>query len=151
MNLEERLFEDMKSAMKAGQKAELATIRLLRAQLKDARISKGADLTEEDVEVALQQAAKRRREAIELYLKGNRQDLVDKEQNELEIINKYLPRQLSEDEIKQLIAGMINKLGISDEKEIGKLMGSLMPQIKGKADGKMVQQLARTALANLSQ
>jgi uncharacterized protein YqeY len=151
MTLEERLLEDMKSAMKAGQKAELATIRMLRAQLKDARISKRADLTEEDVEAALQQAAKRRREAIELYLKGNRQDLVDKEQNELEIINKYLPKQLSEDEIKHLIDGVIKKLGISDEKDIGKLMGSLMPQVKGKADGKMVQQLARTALANLSQ
>lgn len=151
MTLEERLLEDMKSAMKAGQKTELATIRMLRAQLKDARISKGADLTQEDVEAALQQAAKRRREAIELFLKGNRQDLVDKEQNEIEIISKYLPRQLSEDEIKTLIAGMINKLGISDEKDIGKLMGSLMPQVKGKADGKVVQQLARTALANLSQ
>ena len=150
MTLEERLLEDMKSAMKAGQKTELATIRMLRAQLKDARISKGADLTQEDVEAALQQAAKRRREAIELFL-GNRQDLVDKEQNEIEIISKYLPRQLSEDEIKTLIAGMINKLGISDEKDIGKLMGSLMPQVKGKADGKVVQQLARTALANLSQ
>ncbi len=150
MKLEDRLLEDMKTAMKAGRKEELATIRMVRAQLKEARITKMADLTDEDVISALQQAAKRRREAIDLYVKGNRQDLVEKEKNELKIIEKYLPEQLSKDEIMAVITQNIQKLGITSEKDIGKLMGALMSQLKGKADGKVVQQLARTALANLS-
>ncbi len=151
MSLEDRILDDMKSAMKAGRKTELATIRMVRAQLKDARISKGADLNEEDVLAVLQQGAKRRRESIDMYRKGNRPDLVEKEQQELEIIQRYLPEQLSEDEIGQIIAQQIEKLGISGEKDIGRLMGAIMPLVKGKADGKVVQQLARTALANLSQ
>jgi len=151
MLLEDQILEDMKSAMKAGHKAELATIRMIRAQLKDARIDKGSDLSEEEVVTVLQQAAKRRRESIDMYQKGNRQDLVEKEQEELKIVQKYLPEQMSEEEIKQLIAQNIAKLGITSEKDIGKLMGNIMTLAKGKADGKVVQQLARTALANLSQ
>jgi hypothetical protein len=151
MSLEDRILDDMKSAMKAGRKTELATIRMVRAQLKDARISKGADLNEEDVIAVLQQAAKRRRESIDMYRKGSRPDLVEKEQQELEIVQRYLPEQLSEDEIGKVIARQIEKLGISGEKDIGRLMGAIMPLVKGKADGKVVQQLARTALANLSQ
>ena len=149
MSLEDRILEDMKSALKAGRKDELGTIRLLRAQLKEERISKGSDLSEEDVMAVLQKAAKRRRESIDLYRKGNRQDLVDKEEQELALIQNYLPDQISESEINQIITLTIKKLGIISDKNIGKLMGAVMPQVKGKADGKLVQQLARTALANL--
>ena len=151
MSLEDRILDDMKSALKAGRKEELGTIRMLRAQLKEERISKGSDLTEEDVMAVLQQAAKRRRESIHLYRKGNRQDLVDKEEQELALIQNYLPAQLSESEINQIITLTMQKLDITSEKDIGKLMGAVMPQVRGKADGKMVQQLARTALANLDQ
>ena len=149
MSLEDRILEDMKSALKAGRKDELGTIRLLRAQLKEERISKGSDLSEEDVMAVLQKAAKGRRESIDLYRKGNRQDLVDKEEQELALIQNYLPDQISESEINQIITLTIKKLGIISDKNIGKLMGAVMPQVKGKADGKLVQQLARTALANL--
>jgi len=150
MPLEERLLEDMKAAMKAGKKDELSVIRLLRAQLKDTRIEKGADLDENDVVVALQKAAKKRKESIELYRRGNRQDLVAKESFELEVILKYLPETLPENEVQKIIQDKISKLNLTGEKDIGRLMGALMAELKGKADGKIVQQLAKEALANLS-
>jgi uncharacterized protein YqeY len=150
MSIEERLNEDMKLAMKAGKKDELSAIRMMRAQLKDARINKGDDLTEEEVADILQKSAKKRKESIEIYRDGNRQDLADKESFELLVIQKYLPEQLSEPEIAEMVRKQISQLSLSSEKDMGRLMGVLMPQLKGKADGKLVQKLARDELANLS-
>jgi uncharacterized protein YqeY len=150
MSIEERLQEDMKQAMKAGRKDELSAIRLLRAQLKDARIDKGEDLTEQEVMGILQKAAKSRKESIEIYHEGNRQDLVDKEQFELDVIKRYLPAEMSEEEIRRIITEQINSLNLTSEKDIGRLMGALMAQLKGRADGKIVQKLASEALATLT-
>jgi uncharacterized protein YqeY len=150
MSIEERLQEDMKLAMKAGKKEELSAIRLMRAQLKDARIDKGQDLTDEEVTGILQKSAKRRKESIDIYREGNRQDLVDKEQFELDIIKKYLPEEMSEQEILQIITGQIQSMNLTSDKDIGRLMGAIMPRFKGKADGKIVQKLAREALAKLT-
>lgn len=150
MSIEERLQEDMKQAMKAGRKDELGAIRLMRAQLKDARIDKGEDLSEEEVMGILQKAAKSRKESIGIYQDGNRQDLVDKEEFELGIIKRYLPEEMPEEEISKIITEQISSLNLTSDKDIGRLMGALMPQLKGKADGKIVQQLAREALAKLT-
>ena len=151
MSLEKQLLADMNAALKAGRKEEVATIRMIRAQIKDATIAKGDELLEADIHQVLQRAVKIRKEAIEMYRQGNRQDLVDKENSELQIINRYLPKQLSEDDLRQMIAEIIISLNLSSEKDIGRLMGAIMPKVQGKADGKIVQQLAKTALTNLSQ
>ena len=150
MTTEERLQEDMKLAMKAGKKDELSAIRLMRAQLKDARIKKSDDLTEDEVLGILQKSAKKRKESIDIFRDGNRQDLADKELFELSVIQKYLPEELSEESILEVINAEIKSLTLSSDKDIGRLMGTLMPKMKGKADGKLVQQLARKTLADLS-
>jgi uncharacterized protein YqeY len=148
MTLQERLLYDMKIAMKAGNKAAVETLRLLRAQLKDARISKKADLEESEVEQVLSTAAKRRKESIKLFKEGQRDDLVQKEQNELEIILGYLPEQLSKDALNTLIQQKIKELNVSSDKDIGLVMKTIMAEVKGKADGKLVQQMVRELLTS---
>lgn len=150
MSIEDRLLEDQNLALKAGKKEEISTIRMIRAQIKDARISKGDKLSDEDVALVLQKAAKIRKEAIEMYVKGNREDLAAKEEAEYKIIAKYLPQQLSEDQIEKIIQETIYSLEVSGEKDIGRVMGAIMPKIKGKADGKSVQQKVRIALTQIS-
>jgi uncharacterized protein YqeY len=151
MSIEQQLLTDMNAALKAGKKEDVATIRMVRAQLKDARIAKGSDLDETEINQVLQRAVKMRKEAIEMYRQGNRQDLVDKESTELQIIQRYLPEQLSAADLSKLITETISSLSLSSEKDLGRLMGTIMPMVQGKADGKLVQQLAKSALANLSQ
>jgi uncharacterized protein YqeY len=151
MTLEERILDDMKTAMKAGNKAAVETLRLLRAQLKDSRIDKRADLTDREVEQVIATAAKRRKESIKLFKQGQRDDLVQKEQEELEIILAYLPEQLSEDTLKELIEQKVRALNVSGDKDIGLVMKAVMPEVKGKADGTLVQKMVRELLTPKSQ
>lgn len=149
MSIEEQLLEDMKLAMKAGKKLELETVRILRAQIKTASIDKKDDLSDSEVAQVLQKEAKKRKEAIEMYEKGGREDLVNKESAELEIISKYLPEQLSDKELDTIIKETISTLQITSEKDMGRVMGAVMPKVKGKADGKIVQQKVKDVFANL--
>jgi uncharacterized protein YqeY len=150
MSIEERLLEDQNLALKAGKKEEISTIRMIRAQIKDARISKGDKLSDEEVAFVLQKAAKIRKEAIAMFAKSNRDDLVAKEEAEYKIIEKYLPEQLSEDQVDKLIQETLSSLDVSGEKDIGRVMGAIMPKVKGKADGKLIQQKVRIALSQIS-
>ncbi|TFH02747.1 MAG: GatB/YqeY domain-containing protein [Calditrichales bacterium] len=147
MSIEERLLEDMKRAMKTGDKIALSTIRMVRSQIKKVSIDKREALTEEESAQVLQKEAKKRHEAIDLFKQGNRQDLVDKEQSELEIISRYLPEQLSEKDLEIIVKEVVDSLGVSGEKDMGRVMGALMPKVKGKADGKLVQQKVKEYLA----
>ncbi|RMG67552.1 MAG: GatB/YqeY domain-containing protein [Calditrichaeota bacterium] len=145
--LEARLLEDMKAAMKSGDKLRLETIRGLRSQLKNKQIEKGAELSEDEVLQVLMSAVKRRREAIEQYRAGGREDLVEKESRELEIIQSYLPQPLSQEELNQIIEEAIQTAQASSPRDMGKVMGLVMPRVKGRAEGKLVQQLVREKLA----
>lgn len=147
MGLQEHLIEDMKVAMKAGDKVRLNTIRMIRAQLKDAQIAKGDALTEEDEISVLTNAAKKRKEAIGHYEKSERKDLLEKEQKELEIISHYLPRQLTQEEIEKIVTQVIEEVGAKTLKDLGKVMSVAMKQLKGKADGKSVQEIVRKKLS----
>jgi uncharacterized protein YqeY len=111
MNIQTQLVEDMKTAMRAGDKIRLSTIRMIRAQLKDAEIAKGEELTPEEEIAVLTSGAKKRKEAIKAYIDGARDELADKERQELEIINSYLPEQLSEVEIENKVAEIIERVG----------------------------------------
>lgn len=147
MSILEKLTEDMKVAMKAGEKERLSTIRLLRGQLKDVEIDKRAPLSEEEEIATLSNAAKKRREAIEAYSAANREDLAAKERQELEVIQSYLPQQLSAAEIETLVDAAIAGSGAQTMKDIGKVMPVVMAQVKGRADGKLVNELVRKRLS----
>jgi len=147
MGIQEKLLEDMKEAMKAGDRVRLDTIRGLRAMLKDAQIAKQAELDEADVIRVLQSAAKKRREAIELYRKGGRQDLVEKEQRELEIIESYLPEMMSPEEIEKHVEAIIERVGAVSLRDLGKVMSEAMRELRGKADGRQVQEIVRKKLS----
>ena len=148
MGLENQIRQDMNNALKTGQKEKLSTLRTALAQIKDERIRKKSDLNDEDVITVLMRAVKSRKDSIEMYKQGGRQDLVDKETAEIGIIQSYLPEQMSEDEIKKVISEIVKSSGASDIKDIGKVMGPAMAKLKGKADGKLVQQIVRSLLSS---
>lgn len=148
MNLEKKVQEDMKASLKAGDRITLETLRGLLAQIKDERIKhRPNELTEEDVLAVVQRAVKRRKESIELYTQGKRQDLVEKEQKEMEILQRYLPEQLSRDEIISIVNQIIEQVGANSIKDLGKVMGPVMKKVKGRADGKEIQQMVRERLS----
>ena len=147
MEIQNRLSEDLKTAMKAKEKIKVGTIRMVRAQLKDFQIAKGDELNEEDEISVLINAAKKRKEALELYEKSDRQDLIEQEKQELEIISAYLPAQLSKEEVEKVVLKVIEEVGASSLQDLGKVMGATMKDLKGKADGRMVQEIVREKLS----
>ena len=148
--IDERLSEEIKLTMKASEREKTETYRTLRAQIKDARIKKGDDLDDLEEEQVLMTAAKRRKESIEMFKQGNRDDLVKKEQFQLELIQKYLPEQISEEDVEKIVNETIASLNVSGMSDMGRVMGALMPKVKGKADGKIVQIKVKEALSKLS-
>ncbi len=147
MEIQNRLSEDLKTAMKAKEKIKVETIRMVRAQLKDFQIAKRDELTQEDEISVLTNAAKKRKEALELYEKSDRQDLIEQEKQELEIISAYLPAQLSKEEVEKVVLKVMEEVGASSPQDLGKVMGATMKDLKGKADGKMVQEIVREKLS----
>ena len=141
-----RLTDDMKVAMKSGEKTRLNTIRLLRGQLKDASIDKQKELDEDEELSVLTNAAKKRRESIEAYESAGRTDLAEKEAAELEIIQSYLPEPLTEDQVLDIINKAIQETGAQSAKDLKLVMPLVMAQVKGRADGKKVSELVRSKL-----
>ena len=145
--LEQKIKQDLVNAMKAGRKDEVSTLRTVLAQVKNERISLGRELEDEDITKVLMNAAKKRKDSIEMFKQGNRQDLVDKEEKEVSYIERYLPEQMSDEEIAEIVDKVIAESGASSMKDIGKVMGPAMAQLKGKADGKKVQAIVRDRLS----
>jgi len=144
--LKDRLQDDMKSALKAHDEIRLSTIRMVRAAVRNAEIAAGGELDDEGVLEVLSREAKKRREAIEQYRKGGRQDLVEKESAELAVLEQYLPQQLSSAEIERLAREVITELDATSMKEMGRVMSEIMPRVKGRADGKEVSIIVRRLL-----
>ncbi|MCF7805360.1 MAG: GatB/YqeY domain-containing protein [Candidatus Marinimicrobia bacterium] len=147
MSLIDKLNDDLKSAMKSKDKVRLETIRSLKSMLREKEIEKNDDLSEEEQIKVLSSAAKRRREAIESYQEGGRTELADQEQAELEIIETYLPEQLSEDDIRELVDEILEETGASTMQDMGRVMGAIMPKVRGQADGSLVQQIVKEKLS----
>ena len=143
----ERIDNDFKTAMKARDKARTGALRLIRAAIQNRSIEKREELTEEEVIAVLVSMSKQRKDSIEQFKAGNREDLAEIEQGELEVISGYLPEQLGEDEVRRAVSEAIEASGATGPKDMGKVMGVLMPKLKGKADGKLVNQLVRELLA----
>ena len=137
----------MTAAMRAGDAKRRDTLRLLIAALDNARIAAGHDLRDEESAVTLQRFARQRRDSIEEYGKGGREDLVASEQAELEIIGAYLPEDLTEEELRAAIEEVVTEVGASGAGELGKVMGPLMERVRGRADGRVVSALVRERLA----
>jgi uncharacterized protein YqeY len=150
MGLNDQLTEDLKQAMKAKDRARLRTVRSLRAAIKqkeiDERHGGEAHLSEEQVMAVVQKQAKQRREAIEQYQQAGRADLVAKEREELDIIEAYLPKQLGDDEIRSVVQEIVAATGASSMRDIGRVMGAAMQQLRGRADGRRVNEIARALL-----
>ncbi|MBS7181369.1 MAG: GatB/YqeY domain-containing protein [Enterococcus gallinarum] len=149
MTLLSTLNDDMKTAMKAKDKETLQVIRMLKASIQNEQIKKGADLNEEEELTVLSREMKQRRDSLTEFEKANRTDLAEKVKGEIAIVEKYLPAQLDEAEIRQIVAGAIEKTGASSPKEFGKVMGAVMPQVKGKADGNQVNAIVKELLGQM--
>ena len=147
MTIQERLQDDMKTAMRAKDQQRLDTIRMALAALKNMRIEKGAELDEADAMAVLHKEAKRRRDAANEYRQVNRADLAEQEEAELAIIEAYLPQQLSADELRPQVQAIINEVGATGPGDMSKVMPVLMERFRGQADGRVLSQLTRELLS----
>ncbi|MEC4806563.1 MAG: GatB/YqeY domain-containing protein [Jaaginema sp. PMC 1079.18] len=152
MSLKDTISEDIKSAMKAKDKLRLETVRSLKKVILEKEVEarvKGRDALTEDEELSvLTQQAKQRRDSITQYQQAGREDLAEKEAQELAIIETYLPQQLSDEEIAEVIEATIAKVGATSMKDMGKVMGPVMQQLKGRADGSKVQAIVKAKLSS---
>jgi uncharacterized protein YqeY len=148
MSLKDQIDNDLKAAMKGGDKSRTVTLRTLKSAIKYAEIEARRELGEQDLLAVIAQQAKQRRESIEEFKKGRRDDLVEKETADLAILESYLPAQLSEEEIKAKAEAVIAELGVTDMKGMGQVMKQLMAELKGQADGKVVNQIVRQLLSS---
>jgi uncharacterized protein len=146
MNLSERLNEDMKQAMKDKDKFKLSTIRMIRSTIKYLEIDLKRTLDEDEVLDILSREIKQRKDALQEFEKAGRDELAASTKAEIEIIHKYLPEQLTEEEIKVIVQQTIQETGASSKSEMGKVMSALMPKVKGRADGKLVNQAVQQFL-----
>lgn len=162
MNLKEKIIGDFKEAFKARTEARLSVLKMLLAEIKNAEIAKRTrlvkkangsimeeeccELNDEEVLEVIFREIKKRRDSVEMYEKGGRSDLAEKEKKEIEILSAYLPEQMSEDKVRQLAERAVKESGATSQKEMAKVMAILMPQIKGKAEGALVSRIMKELL-----
>ena len=146
MSLFDQIQTDMYAAMKAGEKEKSGTLRTTLAKLKDKRIEKRDDLSEEEEVKILQTLVKQRKESIQLYEKGGREDLVNAEKNEMEILNGYLPKMMSENDIRSIVQSVVKEVGATSIADMGRVMPEIIKRGKGLIDGKTAQNFVRESL-----
>lgn len=148
MDILKKINDDLVVSMKSKDDLRTTTLRMIKSAVKNAEIAKRGkgDLTEEDIMGVLSTMVKQRKDSAEQYEKANRADLAEKENKEISIIQEYLPKQLTTEELDEIIKATIQETGVTGMKEMGKLMKELMPKVKGKADGKLVNQRIKELL-----
>ena len=144
--LKEKLQNDMKEAMKAGDALRRMVLSLVLSAVKNKEIEKRSKLTHEEIIDAISSEVKKRKESIESYEKGGREELAQKERDELKVLMEYMPEQMSEDEIRTEAKKAIAETGAKEIKEMGKVLGVLMPNLKGRADGQTVSRIVKEEL-----
>jgi uncharacterized protein YqeY len=145
--LKSQIEQEVKEALKAGDQTRLSVLRLLLAAIKNEEITKNKELApEEEIAIVFRQV-KQRREAAEAYRKGNREDLAQKEEVEIEILNNYLPQQLTEEKVREIVSEVIEALPETDKGNFGKVMGAVMARVKGQTDGNTVSRIVRETLS----
>ena len=152
MALEEKIMADLKSAMLVKNEVSLRSLRAIKAAIINAKTAEGAGgvLKEEDEIKLLQKLVKQRKDSLEIFEKQNREDLSIKEKEEIEIIEKFLPKQISPDELKELITGIIKETGATSAADMGKVIGAANKQLAGKADGKTIAATVKDLLTHVS-
>lgn len=146
MSLKERLQEDWKSAMKSHDSFKSSVLSMARAAILQVEKSDGSKLDDEAVINVLSKEVKQRKDSISEFEKGNRQDLVDQTNKEIEILLEYLPQQLTNEEIAEIVKSAVETVGANSISDIGKVMAEIMPKVKGRSDGKLVNQIVRQFL-----
>ncbi len=147
MSIYDQLMSDLKTALRERDELRKSTIRMALAALKNARVEKNADLTDDEMIAVLNREVRRRRDSMQEYEKGNRPDLAAREAAEIEILQQYLPRPLSEDEIVAMAREVIAEVGASTPRQMGQVMRVLMPRLRGSADGRLVSEIVRRLLS----
>ena len=146
MALKEQLNEEMKQAMKAKDKNRLSAIRMVRGAVRDKEINSQVELDDDGVLEVIASQIKKRKDALEQLSKSNRDDLVEAEMEQINTLQAFLPAQLSQEEIEAVIIGAIEELGAASMRDMGRVMGKLVPQLRGKADNSIVSQIVRQKL-----
>ena len=146
MSLLDKIQSDMYAAMKSGDKQRSGTLRVALSTLKDKKIEKQEELTDMEEIKIIQNLVKQRKEAADIYKENGRNDLMENENAELEILNTYLPQMMSDDDLRALVKKVVSEIGATDLSDIGKIMPEVMKQTAGKADGKMAQSIVRELL-----
>lgn len=146
MSLLETLNQDMKTAMKAKDKTTLSVVRMLKSAVMNEQINLGHDLTNDEEVAVLSRELKQRKDSVTEFDKGGREDLSAQTKAEITVVEKYMPAQLSEDEVKQIVADTVTEVGAQSMADFGKVMGAVMPKLKGQADGKLVNQTVKGLL-----
>ena len=147
MALQQQLADDMKKAMKSGDKLRLSVIRMVRAKIKNAEIEKRDGLTEDEALKVIARDVKQHKESIEAFKDADRTELAEKEEAELAILMEYMPQQMSRDDVVAIVKQIIADTGANGPQDKGKVMGKIMAQVSGKADGKEVNQIVTELLA----
>ena len=149
MSLEQKIMGDLKTAMLAKDEKALRSLRAIKAAILLAKTSEGAggELKEDDEIKLLQKLVKQRKDSLDIYQQQNRTDLAQKEQEEIEIIEKFLPKQLSTDELRSEVAAIISEVGATSSADMGKVMGAATKKLAGKADGKTISALVKELLS----
>lgn len=145
--LKQQIEEQIKNALKGGEELRLSTLRFLLSAIKNDEIAKRREVTDEEVISVVRHQVKQRKESIEAFQKGGREELAEKERQELEILNKFLPQQLSEEEVKKMVQETIAELPESERKNFGKVMGVVMSRIKGQTEGNIVAKVVKEVLS----
>lgn len=146
MQFSEKLSDDYKNALRAGDKSRVSILRMIKAAVKNREIEKGSPLSDEEIYAVFRSFVKRANESIEQFSKAGRMDLAEKEKEELSIMQGYLPQQPGEDEIRKLVKDIISETGAAGPKDMGKVMKAVMAKTKGLADGKLVSNLVKEML-----
>jgi len=146
MNLKEKIEKDFIEAYKAKDEDKTSVLRMVKSAIKNKEIEKGETLSDNETESVVAKEIKQRRDSASEYKKGGRDDLVKKEEKEISILSGYLPEQLSEEEISKIVEKAVADSNASGIKDMGKVMGIIMPEIKGKADGSLVSELVKNKL-----
>ena len=147
MSLLERLNSDIKQAMKNKEKDKLSVIRMIKSSIQNEAIKTGNELSEEEELTVLSREVKQRKDSLHEFDKAGRQDLVEKIRTELQYVELYMPKQLSEEEVSEIVKQAISETGASSKAEMGKVMAVIMPKVKGKAEGSLVNKLVQQHLS----
>lgn len=147
--MKEELLNELKDAMRTKDELKKNTITMLRASILQNEKDNQKILTDEEIQVLVSKEVKKRSESIDDYIKGDRQDIVEQLNKEIEILSKYLPKQLTREEIEVLVKESVSNVGASSAKDMGKVMQDLKSKVSGKADGKLVSEIVKDLLANM--